>query len=64
MVVACLLIPVLPASCTSGGRKHAARPSVGPDGTYVVPPGIHKIRHVINIMQENRSLDSYFGTFA
>ncbi|HEV2276555.1 MAG TPA: alkaline phosphatase family protein [Acidobacteriaceae bacterium] len=25
--------------------------------------GIHKIRHVIMIMQENRSFDSYFGTF-
>ena len=27
------------------------------------PLGIHKIRHVIIIMQENRSFDSYFGTF-
>jgi phospholipase C len=27
------------------------------------PRGIHKIRHVIVIMQENRSFDSYFGTF-
>ncbi len=26
--------------------------------------GIHKIKHVIVIMQENRSFDSYFGTFA
>src|SRR5205809_4440280 len=26
--------------------------------------GIHKIRHVVIIMQENRSFDSYFGTFA
>ena len=25
--------------------------------------GIHKIKHVIVIMQENRSFDSYFGTF-
>ena len=25
--------------------------------------GIHKIRHVIVVMQENRSFDSYFGTF-
>ena len=25
--------------------------------------GIHQIRHVIVIMQENRSFDSYFGTF-
>ncbi len=35
------------ASCTSGSP-----------GT-----GIHKIKHVIVIMQENRSFDSYFGTF-
>jgi phospholipase C len=25
--------------------------------------GIHKIRHVVVIMQENRSFDSYFGTY-
>ena len=35
----------------------------GPTGTYVVAAGIHKIKHVIIIMQENRSFDSYFGTF-
>ena len=27
------------------------------------PQGIHKIQHVVIIMQENRSFDSYFGTF-
>jgi phospholipase C len=32
--------------------------SAGPPAT-----GIHKIRHVIVIMQENRSFDSYFGTY-
>ena len=32
----------------------------GPD---VAAAGIHKIRHVIVIMQENRSFDSYFGTY-
>jgi phospholipase C len=25
--------------------------------------GIHKIRHVVMIMHENRSQDTYFGTF-
>src|ERR1700747_3540868 len=25
--------------------------------------GIHKIKHIIIIMQENRSFDSYFGTY-
>jgi len=37
--------------------------SGGPTGSYVVPPGIHKIKHVIIVMQENRSFDSYFGTY-
>jgi phospholipase C len=47
----------------------------GPDGGAAVPPqrtdpgrdhspqGIHKIKHVIVVMQENRSFDSYFGLF-
>jgi phospholipase C len=35
-----------------------------PNGTTTAPlGGIHKIRHVVVIMQENRSFDSYFGTF-
>ncbi len=28
-----------------------------------IDPSIHKIKHVIVIMQENRSFDSYFGTY-
>jgi len=34
-------------------------------GTQAAPTltGIHKIQHVIVIMQENRSFDSYFGTY-
>ena len=35
----------------------------GPAGSYIVPAGIHKIKHVIIVMQENRSFDNYFGTF-
>ena len=27
------------------------------------PTGIHKIRHVVVVLQENRSFDSYFGTY-
>jgi phospholipase C len=62
------------AACTSSGvRTPPGRPKTtalhgevvpgGPDGRYVVPAGIHKIKHVIIIMQENRSFDSYFGTY-
>jgi phospholipase C len=28
-----------------------------------IPTSIHKIKHVVIIMQENRSFDSYFGTY-
>ena len=55
-------------TATHGGRTATAarleRVDGGPHGSYVVPQGIHKIKHVIVIMQENRSFDSYFGTFA
>jgi phospholipase C len=37
--------------------------SVGGAGSASGPHGIHKIKHVIVVMQENRSFDSYFGTF-
>ena len=33
------------------------------DPVSPIDPGIHKIQHVVIIMQENRSFDSYFGTF-
>jgi phospholipase C len=68
-----LLLAAALAACTASGVKAPApaRPkatpsgqvSGGPNGTYVVPAGIHKIKHVIIVMQENRSFDSYFGTF-
>ncbi len=41
----------------------AERVSGGPTGSYVVPSGIHKIKHVVVIQQENRSFDTYFGTY-
>jgi len=27
------------------------------------PEGIHKIQHIVIVMQENRSFDNYFGTY-
>ncbi len=38
-----------------------AAPRAASNGTNLV--GIHKIQHVVVIMQENRSFDNYFGTF-
>ena len=55
-----VLAAALLAACTANTPERAAG---GPAGTYVVPTGIHKIKHVIIVMQENRSFDSYFGTF-
>ena len=53
---------------TAGDAVATSKPKVervvgGPTGTYVVPAGIHKIKHVIIIEQENRSFDNYFGTY-
>ena len=44
---------LLVASCTSPA------PATAPSAES----GIHKIKHVVIIMQENRSFDSYFGTY-
>jgi phospholipase C len=45
------------AGCSSSGSDPPGGGSKSSAGD------IHKIRHVIMIMQENRSFDSYFGTF-
>jgi phospholipase C len=51
------------------GSLAVAVARVSPARRAILPPasapagGIHKIRHVVIIMQENRSFDSYFGTF-
>src|SRR5579885_213965 len=44
---------VVLAGCAGGQAARTGRPN----------PGITKIRHVVVVMQENRSFDSYFGTF-
>src|SRR5260370_7182681 len=36
---------------------------VGPAAAPSIPPGLEKIEHFVFIMQENRSFDSYFGTY-
>ena len=37
--------------------------STGEKRPSAVPPDIHKIKHVVTIIQENRSFDHYFGTY-
>jgi phospholipase C len=48
---------LLAAACTSSA------PSPAPARSSSAEPGIHKIKHVVIIMQENRSFDSFFGTY-
>jgi phospholipase C len=56
-----LVAASLLAACSTGPPARLV--SGGPTGSYLVPAGIHKIKHVIIVMQENRSFDSYFGTY-
>jgi phospholipase C len=61
-LLAAVAICVL-AGC-GGGHKH--KPGQPPPPATVpaaTPSGIDKIQHVVVIMQENRSFDSYFGTY-
>ncbi|HEY4828312.1 MAG TPA: alkaline phosphatase family protein [Solirubrobacteraceae bacterium] len=69
LVAAALLL----AGCGGGGSSLPTGPAstestANPLSTATVGPqppaiGIHKIRHIVIIMQENRSFDSYFGTY-
>src|SRR5689334_4811100 len=54
LVVAGIFMAGLLTSCTSPAPARGATAQLS---------GIHKIKHVIIVMQENRSFDSYFGTF-
>ncbi len=60
-LAAIVVVALIASSCSAVTRVE--RVPGGPTGSYVVPAGIHKIKHVIVIMQENRSFDSYFGAF-
>jgi phospholipase C len=48
---------------TPAGVLPSAPPAATAKTAVVAANGIHKIRHVVVIMQENRSFDSYFGAF-
>ncbi|MGH7744716.1 MAG: alkaline phosphatase family protein [Candidatus Dormibacteria bacterium] len=51
---ACLVL----SACTSGGSSPSSTRTANPTAA-----DLHKIRHIIVIQQENRSFDSYFGTY-
>src|SRR3954454_16902873 len=60
LAVSCSGSSPKPAPSASGAATKAAG---GTEGSYVIPAGIHQIQHVIVVQQENRSFDSYFGTY-
>jgi phospholipase C len=49
------LLAALVAAAGCASSHEAERPATA--------PGLEKIKHIVVIMQENRSFDSYFGTF-
>ncbi|HEY1332013.1 MAG TPA: alkaline phosphatase family protein [Actinomycetota bacterium] len=62
-LIVCIALVASACTAASGSTRPSANAGV-PGGTADrIPGGIHKIRHVIVVMQENRSFDSYFGTF-
>ena len=55
---------LLVAACTSSGPSPApSRTSSSASSASATETGIQKIKHVVIIMQENRSFDSFFGTY-
>jgi phospholipase C len=63
-VLGCLAAALAVAAC-GGSSHHHSTSSIATTGPPQGAPlvGIHKIQHVVVIMQENRSFDSYFGTY-
>jgi phospholipase C len=64
LLVAVPLVSLMIAAC--GASRPGPRPlhlKAFPTRTAPIPAGIRKIKHVVIIMQENRSFDSYFGTY-
>src|SRR5436190_9092088 len=57
LLTTALLLPL----ASAGAPRLVPLFGVAPSGAALT--GIHKIQHVVVIMQENRSFDSYFGTF-
>ena len=65
LTVAVLTAIWMGACSSTSGSSSSSSSSAAYSGVKSAPPpaGIHKIRHVVIIMQENRSFDSYFGTY-
>jgi phospholipase C len=59
-----VVVAVAAIGCSSSGpSKTSSSSSPSALSPVVIAPGVHKIKHVVVVMQENRSFDSYFGTY-
>jgi len=56
-----LFVPLLLLSCTGNGIQ--TKPSPVPTVSPQLAAARQKIKHIVIIMQENRSFDHYFGTY-
>ena len=61
--LACLAIAAVLASCALAACTGPKNVTGSANPNLASLTGIHKIRHVIIIMQENRSFDNYFGAY-
>jgi phospholipase C len=53
----------LATGCSQSGSSSDAGSDAGTDAGTDAGPGLEKIKHIVIIMQENRSFDHYFGTY-
>jgi phospholipase C len=58
-----IAVIMLAASCTSTVTNSGTTTANTTPTTQAVSQGLGKIKHFVFIMQENRSFDSYFGTY-
>jgi phospholipase C len=64
-LVALVAVAALVAIVAGESSAHSGHRAVhSSTGHQAIPPNITKIRHVVIIMQENRSFDHYFGSYA
>jgi phospholipase C len=61
-VIVLTLAVLVAAGCSSGSKKSSS-PTTSSTGPQSTTSGIHKIKHVVVIQQENRSFDTYFGSY-
>jgi len=58
-----LAVALIGAACTGSTTQSSSSTTVLPPVPSSSLSGIHAIKHVVVIMQENRSFDTYFGTY-